>query len=317
MRDTSELDFRPSLLGRAWDPEETKRALDELFYVARIYNRSDEYIGLLDFVAKFRFYSPFNAMLIHIQMPGAVYVAPASRWMAQWHRAVKPGERPLVLLRPMGPVMFVFDVSQTVPLDDECPLPEEVVNPFVIRQGWVGNQLELTIENAKRDGVRVVEQGAGSQWAGAIRPAVDPRPLDVTVRQRQGQKVQFVPARYEILLNSGFGREETYATLVHELGHLYCGHLGTPDPSWWPDRSFLGKLEREFEAESVSFLVCSRLGIVTPSARYLARYLERHQEIPPISLDRVLAAAGLIEDMGRGLLKPREKPEGARTVPRR
>ncbi len=58
---------------------ETRRALDELFEEARRYHTTKEYRELLEFVIQFRFYSPYNAMLVHIQMPGAQFVAPAFR----------------------------------------------------------------------------------------------------------------------------------------------------------------------------------------------------------------------------------------------
>src|SRR5207248_2429484 len=61
--------------------------------------------------------------------------------------------------------------------------------------------------------------------------------------------------------NSNLSAEARYAILVHELAHLYCGHLGTPNDKWWPDRRGLPHVAREFEAESVCFLVCERLGI--------------------------------------------------------
>jgi len=97
-----------------------------------------------------------------------------------------------------------------------------------------------------------------------------------------------------------------YATLVHELGHLYCGHLGTPNDRWWPNRRGLSLKSREFEAESVAYLVCRRAGIEPPSDEYLSGYLEQDGEVPMISLDRVLTAAGLIEQMGRESMKPRK-----------
>src|SRR4029078_4799053 len=43
-------------------------------------NSSKAFRELVDFVARFRFYSPFNAMLIHTQMNGAKYAARAHRW---------------------------------------------------------------------------------------------------------------------------------------------------------------------------------------------------------------------------------------------
>ena len=90
-----------------------KRVLDELFCFARQYRTSKSYDGLLKFVASFRLYAPYNAMLVRAQMPGAVFVAPAHRWSRHYGRTIKVNARPLVILQPMGPVMFVFDVSDT------------------------------------------------------------------------------------------------------------------------------------------------------------------------------------------------------------
>src|SRR3984893_10980541 len=45
------------------DQDSARAALDELFALARKYNSSDAYLELMRFVGRFRFYSPFNAML--------------------------------------------------------------------------------------------------------------------------------------------------------------------------------------------------------------------------------------------------------------
>ena len=47
----------------------------------------------------------------------------------------------------------------------------------------------------------------------------------------------------------------------------------------------LPKRVGEFEAESVAFLVCSRIGIDNPSHEYLSRYVKNYSSIPAISLD--------------------------------
>jgi hypothetical protein len=52
--------------------------------------------------------------------------------------------------------------------------------------------------------------------------------------------------------------------------------------------------------------VCSRLGIETTAAAYLANYCTLHQTTPPVSLDCVMKAAGLIETMGSAPLPPRK-----------
>ena len=285
-----------------YEAAETRRALDELFEVARRYRTTREYRQLLEFVRRFRFYSPFNAMLVHIQMPGARYVAPAYRWLHQWRRRLKPDARPLVILQPMGPVMFVFDVADTEPLEDAPKLPIDVEQPFAVRGPSVDGALHLTIENAKRDGVRVLPARGGSQWAGRIKAVERAGFVTRTVRRRGKPVTVRIPVRYEVTLNASHDARTRYASLVHELAHLYCGHLGTPEPSWWPDRSRLEQATKEFEAESVAYLVCARMDLESPSARYLSYYLDTHDEVPPISLDRVMAAAGLIEAMGRGQL---------------
>ena len=116
------------------------------------------------------------------------------------------------------------------------------------------------------------------------------------------------PARWALVSrDSVLSAEARYGTLVHELAHLYCGHLGTPNDRWWPDRQGLSITVREFEAESVSYLVCTRLGIDTASDEYLAGYVRRCPATPPISLDRVMKSVWLLDQMGRaslGLRKP-------------
>jgi hypothetical protein len=139
-----------------WDEKAVQRALDELFSSVRQYRSSQTYIALIDFIARFRFYSPYNAMLVHIQMPGARFVASAHRWHKQYGRRIKPSSRPLLILQPKGPVMFVFDVADTETGTNSKKLPPEVENPFEVRNGRIGNELDQTIENAKRDGRKTV-----------------------------------------------------------------------------------------------------------------------------------------------------------------
>ena len=202
--------------------------------------------------------------------------------------------------------MFVFDVSDTEPKEGAPSLPREVAQPFEVRGGRVGRELNQTIENAKRDGVEVIQREARSQSAGMIQPTQRRGLLSITIRELPRIERLEVPLRYEVLLSSKLSAEARYATLVHELAHLYCGHLGTPNQGWWPDRRGLLKEVREFQAESVCYLVCRRLGIDNPSDEYLSNYVKVHEETPEISLDRVMTATGLIEQMGRERLKPRK-----------
>ena len=288
------------------DQDSARTALDELFTLARKYNSSNAYLELIRFVGRFRFYSPFNAMLIHTQMPGAHFVCTALGWRRDYHREIKIGARPIVILQPMGPILFVFDVSDTAPLPNAPPLPVRVEDPFKVRSGKIGGQLGLTIENARRDGVRVSERADGSQQAGSIQWAAAGQHLEFTIANKRMPISTQVPLWFELLLNSSLSAESRFGTLIHELAHLYCGHLGTPNGRWWPDRQNLSHVVREFEAESVSYLVCARLGIDTASDEYLAGYVKKCPATPPISLDRVLKSVWLLEQMGRARLALRK-----------
>jgi hypothetical protein len=78
--------------------------------------------------------------------------------------------------------------------------------------------------------------------------------------------------------------------------------LGTLNDRRWPDRQNLADTVREFEAESVSYLVCARIGIDSASEGYLAGYVRKCPVTPSISLDRVMKSEWLLEKMGRGRL---------------
>jgi hypothetical protein len=146
---------------------------------------------------------------------------------------IEYGARPLVILQPMGPVMFVFEVSETEPTEDAQPLPPEVEKPFEVRKGHVGGGLELVMENAKRDGVRIMKSQEGSQSAGSIchvaKDVKGSQKFQTGVDQYGNPIFVDMPIRYDLLINGNLSREAQYATIVHELAHLYCGHIGTPN----------------------------------------------------------------------------------------
>ena len=283
------------------DTHVAQRSLDELFSLTSQYRSGKKYGELLRFITRFNRYSLFNSMLIHVQMPGAIYVATPLRWLEDYGRRIRPNAKPILILRPMGPVLFLFDVSDTERdgETDKEDLPERAKYPFEVRSGHIDEkQLRQVVENAKRDGIRVLGAHHGSTRAGSIQNTAT---RDVYLEFRN----QEVVVRYEVLLSEHLPCEGQYTTLVHELAHLYCGHLGTPNPIWWPDRRVLDRNTREFEAESVAYLVCKRRGVDPASEKHLSGYMESNSKIPTISFDRVVTAANLIEKMTDGLLTPR------------
>jgi len=278
-------------------PDLDRKALDELFHEVGSYRNCNDFHELYQFIKKFPGIAPYNALLLHIQRPGSNYVATIPEWKKLFNRTVKPGARPLVILQAFGPVRFVFDLEDTE--GDEF-FPERLRNPFQTEGSIEANKFHFLMKNLKRDGISYHESDHGTNSAGYIQWR--PGPFF------RNSKHQFIGFIFNLIVNMNHSKEEKLATIAHELGHLYCGHLGTPERKWWPDRcSVTDKVSREFEAESVAWLVCERAGIKNPSAQYLSGYLSNNQQIPHISIETVLKAAGMIEAMMERTLPARKE----------
>ncbi len=94
-------------------------AVDDLFRQALRAQGNQALPDFLNFLARFRSYSLFNAILIRVQRPGALAVASRRRWQ-NCGRIVAPDAVPIVILQPFGPVQFVYDVGDT----QGSPLPQ-------------------------------------------------------------------------------------------------------------------------------------------------------------------------------------------------
>ncbi len=277
-------------------------ALDELFGASRHYRRSKEYMELMKFVSKFPRYAPFNAMLLHIQNPDASYVASMREWACHFGRRPKRNARPFVILHPFGPVRFVYDFEET----EGTPVPDYVFKPFDTKGKLPEEILGRVIHNCDVQGIDVRDDLKGLSQAGrAIRLTAGAR--------RYFKDLKLSPdSNYLILLNVEHSPEEKYSTLAHELGHIFCGHLGTDRRAWWEANTDKDKNIKEIEAESVSYLVCMRRGLRTASERYLSDYQKSDTELPSLGLNAVLLAVDYIEKMGQSrwempLKKPRKQ----------
>lgn len=275
----------------------TMAELDRLFEEVGTYRSSKDYNELLKFVRRFRKYAPYNAMLLHVQKPGSQYVASAADWANRFNRRPKPGARPLVILRPFGPVAFVYELSDT----EGDPLPQDIEDPFAANGLIANEELNRFIVHARFDGIRIQMQDYGTSYAGQVQI------IDETgsFQNKDGVKTFRVP--FAITVNDGLDPTTKLATIYHELGHVYCGHLSNLGLKYLPERCALPEEIEEFEAESVCWLLCERQGIENPSAAYLSGYLINNQEIPPISIDTVLRAVGAIEQIWNKPMTPRKE----------
>lgn len=147
----------------------------------------------------------------------------------------------------------------------------------------------MDYENAPRRRIRIEYKDRATDLAGYVVRRTDP-------------EIDFV-----VTLNRKHSETRRFGTLAHELGHVFCGHLGVTGEKLWELRGELSHDTREFEAEAVAYLVCERLNIDPGSAACLAGYLSVEGPLPDFSLEAILKAAHLVEEMANGLVRLRKK----------
>jgi antirestriction protein ArdC len=210
--------------------------------------KSDALTAYLDAMARFHNYSFGNILAIARQKPTATNVAGMYTWN-QLGRRVKKGEKGIQILAPMigtrrkmqeetepqgdnkdAPVLvgfravYVFDVSQTE--GAELPAPATVT-------GEAGTHLDRLIDFVQQQGIEL-------EYNERIAPA------------------QGVSYGGKIVLLPGQSKAETFATLVHELGHEMLHKADR--------RTTTTKVVRETEAEAIAFVIGKAVGLETGSA---------------------------------------------------
>jgi hypothetical protein len=270
--------------------------LNELIRRAVSYDNPESLEGLMKFVTNMPQIAPFNAMLLQMQNPNIRYALSAREWESKFQREVKVTARPYVILYTMGPVAFVFDVADTEPINpDFDPFKSNPPNSRYFSQTISDVSIHRAIDVCASIGIEVVWRDLRTVHFG--RAIFDPQH----------------PAEYRIELNSKTGGATALATLAHELGHILCGHFGSSPLSSKVQRPKLSHVVEELEAECTAYLVCSRLGIQTDSEAYLNPILKRHAgsrgRLPNYGLHEVLTAAGQIEKIFTGKLRPRPGPK--------
>jgi hypothetical protein len=219
-------------------------------------------------------------MLVRVQRPGAGAVATRRKW-ASIGRYVKPEAVPVVVLQPFGPVLFLFEQGDT----DGRPLPGENANPLFASGELSQTTYDLCVAAAKKYGIEVEQTDQyGALLAGTAAGA------------RIGPEMQLTKAgrTFRVKLNAKHDLPTRFATLAHELGHVYCGHVGADSKGRWPERSCLSLAQVELEAEAVAYLVCQRNKVETKSREYLNTLIQ-DADLTGVSMYAIYEAANRVE----------------------
>lgn len=270
--------------------------IDQLFKDVKRYRKGEEFQRKLDFYSRFPYLGVYNAELVSQQRPGARFVLTAKRWAEEYNRKIKTNARPLIILIPFYPVDFLFDITDTKPIDytrkvEDNYIIERIINQFMAKSMHpTGYYMEKLWTNMQKNGIFLNDIYIGGSE------------MFAEIREDQSETL-FVPvykdlniphhSYFSLSVNAYANEAKKLALVFHELGHLFCHHFNC---SWWEGRN-CSKNEKEFEAETVSYLVCKRLGIHSHSIEYLANYLDKNGLIPEISAELVFQAVDIIQSM--------------------
>lgn len=282
------------------DRKATSRQIDILFQDIKEYRGSEKFMDLLNFCARFKTLSAYNAMLVNVQMPSAKYVLTVKDWSKKFGMRPKRNARPLVVLMPFSPVEFLYEVGDVEPIDSSDykseKLAYELAHPYETEGYFDPEKMGILEQNLPYCGIHLdPNMRAGSAFAAELAAINTDGMIELSYKKQCKKERYRFP--FQMSLNSHLDGGERFVSICHELGHYFCHHLPSPGDRWWKQRK-LSTAEEEFEAEAVAYLVTQRCGITdSRSAEYLSGYFRDKEEIPNISVDAIMLAVASIEEL--------------------
>lgn len=266
-------------------------ALNKIVLFDRIYRQGlyNDFVDFAIFMRLTKGYSFFNSALILLQRPGALYVESEDVWEKKYDRYVRPDATPIVIMLPFGPVNFVYDFSDTY----GNKVPKYMRDSFVLPQSdpMIGKRLPELIFIVNQLGIYYGEKDFGSRQGGQVEYLENA----MSIKVFEDKKEIVISTHLAITINKQSTDEQKSTTILHEIGHILCGHLPADKKNKRlkiPDRNRdnITKEQEEFEAERVCELICKTWGIFYNNNDYLKGYLIKGNE-PYFSVRLVVEAA--------------------------
>jgi hypothetical protein len=263
------------------DFQQSAEAIDRLFMDALEHDGPSAFDDFLEFARRLSNLSVFNAMLVKVQRPGAVAVATERKWLSKGGQ-LRPGAIPIVVLQPFGPVAFLYEFSDVYGVS----IPGEDASSLFATGSISPDLHDRVVAGARKHRIQVNNTDSYGGLLAGTAEALSHLP-GVLTASKDGPL-------WSVTINGRHELPTRFATLAHELGHIYSGHLG-PDPKGrWGGRKLNSHTQREMEAEAVCWLVCNRNGVRSRSAQYL-HSLMKESDLRHASIYSIYLAANLVE----------------------
>lgn len=260
-----------------------ERLSDMLEQGLETYATSDKYRDLLKTMSKFHNYSAQNCLLILAQQPDASFVAGFDSWKRNFNRYVKKDSKSIMIKSPctytqknedgteeerLGfKASYVFDISCTAPISGKPPVQIGVDN----LQGSVQNFSDMIL---------------------CLTTCAD-IPIRYEKIKEKANGLYTEEDHPHIIIDSSLSEIQTIKTLIHEIAHsrLHSSkHTGKEEKKKTRD-------QRELEAESVAFIVCSYFNLDTSDYSFpyiLSWSSERFREILKDSMSDIQKVSSYI-----------------------
>ncbi|HQH40881.1 MAG TPA: hypothetical protein PK825_03975 [Bacteroidales bacterium] len=189
-------------------PSQSFTLIDDLIRLSRKHKTSEEFRNFIEFIGRFPDYAFYNRMLVYLQNPAVTLFGSHTFWDNCFKRKVKDNARPYIVLMPFGPVGLVFDIMDTEGDIDPKELLDQVTKggPFSAEGNFTSEQLNAVIKEISKWGIETSFEEVNYFKAGMV-----------TISEN---------GKIIISLRKDLKPVENFVTLLHELGHLFAGHLG-------------------------------------------------------------------------------------------
>ena len=248
-------------------------ALNKNLLFNRIYQEGlyDDFVNFAIYMRLTKGYSFFNSALILLQRPGALYVESENVWEKRFSRFVLPNATPIVIMQPFGPVNFIYDFADTY----GEKAPKYMRDSFKLPRAdtKAGDMLPHLIMTVKQLGIYYNEKSYGSRQGGQAEFLENA----IKIKVLRNKKEMEISTHLAIIINKSSEDGQKAVTILHEIGHILCGHLPIDEKNKIlniPDRKKenLSEEQEEFEAEKVAELICKTIGIDYCNRDYLDGY---------------------------------------------